>query len=98
MLKPFPLSSCQYVITILGKKMNVTDKNGHFVRACMEKMMDHQHKKNSTRNKYSNYNQMRAYYVECSPKINKKSYLIDLSIEQSTKHGRFRKSAGYFCI
>ena len=31
-----------------------------------------------------NYNQMRAY-VECSPNQLKKLYLIDLSIEQSTK-------------
>ena len=43
-----------------------TFKNGHFVRACTEKMMDHQYKKNDARNKNSNYNQMKAY-VECSP-------------------------------
>ena len=41
-------------------------KTGHFLRACMEKMMDHQYKENGARNIYSNYNQMRAY-AECSP-------------------------------
>ena len=40
--------------------------NGHFVRDCIEKMIDHQYKENGTRNIYSNYNQMRAY-VECFP-------------------------------
>ena len=50
----------------------------------MEKMMDHQYRENGARNMYSNYNQMRAY-VECSPNQSKKLYLIDLSIEQSTK-------------
>ena len=41
-------------------------KNGHFVRVCMEKIMDHQYKENGERNMLSNYDQMRAY-VECSP-------------------------------
>ena len=50
----------------------------------MEKMMDHQYMENGARNIYSNYNQMRAY-VEFSPNQSKKLYLIDLSIEQSTK-------------
>ena len=49
-------------------------KNGHFVRACTEKMMDYQYKENGERNIYSNYNQMRAY-VECSPNQFKKLYL-----------------------
>ena len=40
---------------------------------------------------------MRAY-VECSPNQSKKLYLIDLSIEQSTKLRGFRNSAGRFCI
>ena len=46
--------------------------------------MDHKHRENGARNIYSNYNQMRAY-VERSPNQSKKLYLIDLSIEQSTK-------------
>ena len=46
--------------------------------------MDHQYGKNDVGNRYSNYNQMRAY-VECSPNQSKKLYLIDHSIEQSTK-------------
>ena len=50
----------------------------------MEKMMDHQYKENGARNIYSNYNQVRAY-VECSSNQSKKLYLIDVSIEQSTK-------------
>ena len=48
-------------------------KNEHFVRAGMEKMMDHQCKENGARNIYSNYNQMRAC-VECSP--NQKNYTL----------------------
>ena len=43
-----------------------TFQNGHFIRACMEKMMDHQYKENGSRNIYSNNNQVRAY-VERSP-------------------------------
>ena len=50
-------------------------KNGHFVRACMEKMMDHQYKENGARNMYSNYNQIRAF-VECSPNKSKKNYTL----------------------
>ena len=46
--------------------------------------MDHQYKENGARDMYSNYNQLRVY-VECSPNKIKKLYLIDLSIEQSTK-------------
>ena len=46
--------------------------------------MDHQYRENGARNLYSNYNQMRAY-VEFSPSQSKNLYLIDLSIEQSTK-------------
>ena len=72
-------------------------KNRHFVRVCMEKVMDHQYRENGARNIYSNYNQMKAY-VECSPNQSKKLYLIDLSIEQSMKLWRFRNSAGRFCI
>ena len=72
-------------------------KNRHFVGVCMEKMMDRQYRENSARNMYSNYNQMRAY-DECSPNQSKKIYLIDLSIEQSTKLWKFRNSAGRFCI
>ena len=66
MLKLFALSSCQYVSSIPEKNncMLPTFKNGHFVRVCMEKMMDHQYRENGARNVYSNYNQMRAY-VEC---------------------------------
>ena len=41
-------------------------------------------RENGSRNIYSDYNQMRAY-IECSPNQSKKLYLIDLSIEQSTK-------------
>ena len=41
-------------------------KNRHFVGVCLEKMMDHQYKKNGARNIYANYDQMRTY-VECSP-------------------------------
>ena len=59
--------------------------------------MDHQYRENDARNIYSNYNQMRAY-GECSPNQSKKLYLIDLSIEQSTKLQGFRNSAGRFCI
>ena len=46
--------------------------------------MDYQYRENDARNIYSDYNQMRAY-VECSPNQLKKVYLINLSIEQSTK-------------
>ena len=46
--------------------------------------MDYQYRENGARNIYSDYNQMRAN-VECSPNQSKKLYLIDLSIEQSTK-------------
>ena len=60
-------------------------KNGHFVRVCTEKMKDHQYKENGAKNICSNHNQMRAY-IECSKKKSiKKLYLINLSIEQSTK-------------
>ena len=59
--------------------------------------MDHQFRENGARNIYSNYNQMRAY-VEYSADQSKKLYLIDLSIEQSTKLRGFRNSAGRFCI
>ena len=59
--------------------------------------MDHHYREKGAKNIYSNYNQMRAY-VECSPDQSKKLYLIDLSIEQSTKLLRFWKSAGCFCI
>ena len=72
-------------------------KNRHFVGVCTEKMTDHQYRENSARNIYSNYNQMRTY-VECSSNQLKKLYLIDLSIEQSTKLWGFRNSAGRFCI
>ena len=68
-----------------------------YVRVCTEKMMDHQYRENGARNVYSNHNQMRAY-AECSLDQSKKLYLIDLSIEQSTKVGGFRNSAGCFCI
>ena len=65
--KPFskcaPLS-CQYVSTIPEK--NCMLKNGHFIRVCTERMMDHQCGENGERNIYSNYNQMRAN-VECFP-------------------------------
>ena len=59
-------------------------KNRDFVRACMEKMMDHQYEENGAKNIYSNWNQMRAY-VEYSSKQSKILYLNDLSIKQSTK-------------
>ena len=59
--------------------------------------MDRQYRENSARNIDSNYNQIRAY-VECSPNQSKKLYLINLSIEQSTKLGEFRNSASRFCI
>ena len=39
---------------------------------------------NGAGNIYSNYDQMRAY-VECFPNQPKKLYVIDFSIEQSTK-------------
>ena len=85
-LEHFHLSSCQYVSTIPEKKTACYRplKNRHFVRVCMEKMIDHQHRENDAINIYSIYNQMRAY-VECSPNQSKKLYLMDLSIEQSTK-------------
>ena len=72
-------------------------KNRHFVRVCTENMMDHQYRENGSRNIFSDYNQMRAY-VECSPNQSKQLYLIDLSIEQSTKLWGFRNSSGRFCI
>ena len=86
-LKLLSLSSCQYVSTIPGKKTACYRpfKNEHFLEVCTEKMMDHQYRENGAKNIYSNYNQMRAY-VECSPnQFKKELYLIDLSIEQSTK-------------
>ena len=74
----FPLSSCPYVSTIPEKKTSCYRpfKNGHFVRVCTEKIVDHQFGKNGARNICPNYNHMRAY-VECS------LYLIDLSIKQT---------------
>ena len=80
------MSSCQYVSTIPEKKTSSYRplKNRHFVGVCTEKIMDDQHRENGARNIYSNYNQMRAY-VDCSRNQSKKVYLIDLSIEQSTK-------------
>ena len=72
-------------------------KHRHFVRVCTEKIMDYPYRENGARNIYSNYNQIRAY-IECSPNQSKKLYLIDLSIEQSTKLWGFRNSAGRFCI
>ena len=59
--------------------------------------MDYQYGESGKGNIYSNCNQMRAY-IECSPNQSKKLYLIDVSVEQSTKLRRFRKSAGRFCI
>ena len=90
------LSICKYRS---GKKTACyrPSKNRHFVRVCTKKMMDYQYRENGARNIYSNYNQMRTY-VECSPSQSKKLYLIDLSIEQSTKLWGFRNSAGRFCI
>ena len=65
-----------------------TVENRHFVRVCMEKMMDHQYIREKQREKLysrnSNCNQMRAY-AECSPNQSNKVYLMDLSIEQLTK-------------
>ena len=72
-------------------------KDRHFARVCTEKTMDHWCRENGARNIYSNYNHMRPY-VECSPNQSKKLYLIDLSIEQSTKLWGFRNGAGRFCI
>ena len=67
----FPLSSCQYVSAIPEKTACYRPfKNGHFVRVCAEKTMDHQYKENGARNIYSIYNQIRAY-VECSPNQSK---------------------------
>ena len=48
--------------------------------------MDHQYRENGARNRYSNYNQMRAY-VECSPNQSKD---YALSTFLSTKLGGFR--------
>ena len=59
--------------------------------------MDHQYRENGVRNIYSDYNEIRAY-IECFPNQPKKLYLIDLSIEQSTKLREFQNSAGRFCI
>ena len=57
MLKLFPLSSCQYVSTILEKKTVPfhleTFKNGHFVRVCTEKMKDHQYRESDARNVFN---------------------------------------------
>ena len=62
-LKLFPLSSCQYVSTIPGKKTASYRplKNRHFVRVCTEKTMDHQYRENGAKYICSNYNQMRTY-------------------------------------
>ena len=46
--------------------------------------MDHQYRENGAENISSKYNQMRAY-VEYFQTNEKKLYVIDLSIEQSTK-------------
>ena len=74
----FQLSSCQYVSTIHEKTACYRPfGNGHFVRVCREKMMDHQYRENGERNVYSNYSRIRAY-VECSPDQSKYLYLIDL--------------------
>ena len=71
-IKLVPLNSCQYVSTFPKKIACYRPfKNGHFVRVCTEKMMDHQYGENGARNIYSNYNQMRAY-VERSPSQSKK--------------------------
>ena len=85
-LKLFPLSFCQYVSTIPEKKncMLPAFEKSTFLRVCTEKMMDYQYRENGTRTIYSNYYQMRAY-AECSPNQSTKLYVIDLSIEKSTK-------------
>ena len=70
-------------------------KNWHFVKVCTEKMMDHQYRENGERNIYSNYNQIMLNALQINQK---KVYLIDLFIEQSTKFWGFRNSAGRFCI
>ena len=59
-------------------------------------MMGHQYKENGTRNMYSDYNQMKAY-AECSPNKSKKLYLIDFSIEQSTKHNPIKPGLFEVC-
>ena len=53
-------------------------KNGHFVRACVEKILAHQYKENCAGNIYSKHNQIRTY-VQCAPNHFKTLYLIDLS-------------------
>ena len=60
------------------KKLHVANlsKTKHLVRACTEKMMDHQYTENGARKVYSNNNQMKAY-AECSP--------IDESLKTSEK-------------
>ena len=94
----FPLVLVNMSVQFLKKNcMLPTFENRHFVRVCTEKTMDHQYRENGARNIYSNYNQMRAY-VECSPNQSKKLYLIDISIEQSTKLWGFRNIACRFCI
>ena len=69
-LKPFPLSSRQYVSTVPEK--NCMLPTFQSVRVSMEKMIDHQYRENGAGNTYSNYNQMKAY-VDCSPNQPKKT-------------------------
>ena len=56
--------------------------------------MDHQHRKNGARNRYSNYNQMRAY-VECSPNQSKK---YTLSTFLSSNRRNFEDSGTVLAI
>ena len=59
-------------------------KKWHFVRVCMQKMMDHQYRENGARNIHSNHIQMRAY-VECSPNQSK-SYTLSTFLSSNRQN------------
>ena len=61
---PEVLSMCEY--SLKKPWMLPTFQNGHFIRVCTERMLDHQYGENGATNIYSNYNEMRAS-VERSP-------------------------------
>ena len=94
-----PPNSCQYVCTIPEKScMLLTFQKWTFCKGLQRENDGPSIQGKLGQETYTqNYNQIRAY-AECFPNQLKKLYLIDLSIEQSTKLWRFLESADHFCF